>query len=158
MSMPYVAEHCNHSRGRWFPVVEETSNLAHDYTVALRCRMRDTVAIGTYARHEDRPTRTDHRAQLRQRFKRYADEWTAQTAHLSVLSQRVMHPSYQRIIGLGADALPLIIERLSTQPDHWFWALSSISGEDPVRPEDVGRFGVMRDTWIDWGRDRGLVR
>lgn len=159
MSIPYVVEHCNHSRDRWFPVVDETSNLARGYTIALRHRVRDTVALGMYTRHGARfGARTDRRAELRRRFNSYAEEWTAQTAHLSVLSQRIMHPSYQRIIGLGADALPLIIERLSSQPDHWFWALSAISGEDPVRPEDAGRFGAMREAWIGWGRGRGLVR
>lgn len=102
--------------------------------------------------------RADQRANLRQRFDRYADEWRAQTAHTSVVARRIMHPSYQKIIGLGREALPLILDRLSSQPDHWFWALRSISDEDPVRPEDVGRFDAMRDAWIEWGRDRGLLR
>lgn len=101
--------------------------------------------------------KADHRTELRRRFERYADEWRARTAHLSVLSQRVMHPSYQRIIGLGPEALPLIIERLVVQPDHWFQALRSISGEDPARPEDAGRFDAMRKAWIDWGLKRGLL-
>ena len=157
--MPYVVEHCDHTRDRWFPPAEEAPNLVRDYAIALRGRRLDTIAGGSYLRYQARiGARAAPRAELRRLFDSYAEEWTAQTAHLSVLSQRIMHPSYQRIIGLGAEALPLIIERLTTQPDHWFWALSSISGEDPVRPEDAGRFGAMRDTWINWGRGRGLVR
>ncbi|MCY4661001.1 MAG: hypothetical protein OXF93_14475 [Acidobacteria bacterium] len=102
--------------------------------------------------------RTDYAAEARRRFDMYAEEWTAQTSHLSVLSRRVMHPSYQRIIGLGRDALPLILDRLLSRPDHWFWALRSISGEDPVRPEDVGTFDAMRDAWVSWGRRHGLIK
>ena len=157
--MPYVVEHCDHARDKWLPPAEETPNLARDYTIALRGRRLGTTARGSYLRYRTRAAaRIDPQAELRRLFNSYAEEWTTQTAHLSVLSQRIMHPSYQRIIGLGAQALPLIIERLMAHPDHWFWALSSISGEDPVRPEDAGRFGAMRDTWIDWGRGRGLVR
>lgn len=118
---------------------------------AMWMRRRDAAEYVHY------PTRAGDRSELRRCFEKHADEWKTRTAHLSVLSQRIMHPSYQRIIGLGRDALPLIIERLSTHPDHWFWALRSISGEDPVRREDEGRFGAMRDAWIRWGRNRGLI-
>lgn len=118
---------------------------------AMWMRRRDAAEYVHY------PTRAGDRSELRRCFEMHADEWKTRTAHLSVLSQRIMHPSYQRIIGLGRDALPLIIERLSTHPDHWFWALRSISGEDPVRREDEGRFGAMRDAWIRWGRNRGLI-
>lgn len=118
---------------------------------AMWMRRRDAAEYVHY------PTRAGDRSELRRCFEKHADEWKTRTAHLSVLSQRIMHPSYQRIIGLGRDVLPLIIERLSTHPDHWFWALRSISGEDPVRREDEGRFGAMRDAWIRWGRNRGLI-
>lgn len=103
------------------------------------------------------PAGAGSRTELRRRFEEYAEDWKTKTAHLSVLSQRVMHPSYQKIIGLGQDALPLILERLTTHPDHWFWALRSIAGEDPVSREDVGKFAAMRDAWIRWGRNRGLI-
>lgn len=110
------------------------------------------------AEHDDRMTAgAARREALRRRFEEYAEEWSTRTAHLSVLSQRMMHPSYQRIIGLGPDALPLILERLATHPDHWFRALGSIAGEDPVSREDAGNFAAMRDAWIRWGRDRGLI-
>ena len=69
----------------------------------------------------------------------------------------IAHGSYQEIIGLGRDALPLILSRLSTEPNHWFWALRAIAGEDPVPAADAGKFDAMRQTWLQWGRNRGLV-
>ena len=157
--MPYISEHCDHGFRNWLPAAGEVSNLARNYTIALRSRTHDTAASNAYVRDADRITAwSGRRAELRRRFDRYAEEWVAQTAHMSMLSKRILHPSYQRIIGLGSKALPLILNRLVSQPDHWFWALRSISGEDPVRPEDVGRFNAMRDAWIEWGRNRGLVR
>lgn len=158
--MPYVSGHCDHGLSSWFPRREETSNLARNYTIALRSHIRDTTtSSNAYMSYATRPAaRTSRRAEIKKRFERYADDWKFQTAHESVMSRRVFHPSYLRIIGLGQEALPLILHRLSSQPDHWFWALQSISGEDPVRPEDAGRFDAMRDAWIAWGRNRGLVR
>lgn len=157
--MPYVFDRCDHGLSNWFPRTEETSNLARNYSVVLRNRMHDTAAGNAYMSYADRlAARANRRSELEKRFDRYADDWKIQTAHLSILSRRVLHPSYQRIIGLGQEALPLILRRLSSQPDHWFWALQSISRADPVKPEDVGKFAAMRDAWITWGRDRGLVR
>lgn len=155
MPTPYVSGQCGHGPGSWLPPADESSNLARDYAVKLWSRRLDAAE---YVHSPARVTASaGDRSELRRCFEKHADEWKTRTAHLSTLSQRIMHPSYQRIIGLGRDALPLIIERLSTHPDHWFWALRSISGEDPVRREDEGRFGAMRDAWIRWGRNRGLV-
>ena len=91
------------------------------------------------------------------RFNDLAAEWASETAHLSMMSEIVLHRSYQEIIGLGRDVLPLILKRLSVEPNHWFWALRAISGEDPVPPADVGRLDAMRRAWLEWGRRRGLV-
>lgn len=148
-----------------FRIVPLADGYVHDdriATGAARKKSRRRVEEEARAeRKEDaraRAARID-REDLRQRFEKYADEWRSQTAHFSVLSQRIMHPSYQRIIGLGPDVLPLIIKRLLTRPDHWFWALRSIAGEDedPVRREDVGKFAVMRAAWLHWGQARGLI-
>lgn len=151
-----------------FPIVslvDDSSMYVHDdriATGAARKKSRRRVeedARARAAREEDARAARIDQEDLRQRFEKYADEWRAQTAHFSVLSQRIMHPSYQRIIGLGPDVLPLIIKRLLTRPDHWFWALRSIAGEDedPVRREDVGKFAVMRAAWLHWGQRRGLI-
>ena len=91
------------------------------------------------------------------RFNDLAEQWTSETAHQSMMSKIVLHRSYQEIIGLGRDVLPLILKRLSVEPNHWFWALRAISGEDPVPTADVGRFDAMRRAWLQWGRRRGLM-
>lgn len=159
MSIAYVSDHCDHGVSDWQPRTHEVSNFARNYTIMLQNRMRETTASNAYMNYTTRlAARANRRAELKRLFDRYADDWKTQTAHVSVLSRRVLHSSYQRIIGLGQEALPLILHQLSSQPDHWFWALQSISGEDPVRPEDIGKFDAMRNAWIIWGRDRGLVR
>jgi hypothetical protein len=66
-----------------------------------------------------------------------------------------MHPAYQRIIGLGTAAVPLILAELEKDLDQWFWALKAITGEDPVPPESRGKMREMADAWLNWGRKKG---
>jgi hypothetical protein len=92
---------------------------------------------------------------LRRTFDELADTWEAETAFVSVVMKKVLHPSYQRIIGLGPAAVPLILERLEQRPQHWFWALEAITGDDPADGADSTLSAT--DAWLDWGRERGLV-
>jgi hypothetical protein len=90
-------------------------------------------------------------------FQPLAEAWRAETAHLSSISAKVSHPAYLRIIALGEGVIPLILNRLQTEPAYWFAALRSLTGHDPVRPQDSGNFRAMRDAWLDWGRGQGLI-
>ncbi len=92
-----------------------------------------------------------------QRFRGLVDVWRRECAVLSSTTQKAIHPAYQQIIGMGRDALPLILRELEETPDHWFWALKAISGEDPVPPEGVGKTPEMTESWLHWGRERGYL-
>lgn len=91
------------------------------------------------------------------RFQELADTWLKDSAHLSSTNKMAMLWSYQEIIGLGPDAVPLILERLRKEPDHWFWALRAITGANPVSPEHVGRVEDMARDWIRWGEENGML-
>jgi hypothetical protein len=90
-------------------------------------------------------------------FNELVDEWREGTRLSSSLTDTFLHPAYQRIIGMGREAIPLILGELQQRPAHWFWALSAITGEDPVAPEDAGRLGRMSEAWLEWGRQRGHI-
>ncbi len=90
--------------------------------------------------------------ELEARFRRLADEWRRETGHYSLTFKRAMHPAYQQIIGMGKDALPLILRDLQERPTgHWFWALRAISGEDPARLEEDIDSAIH--AWVRWGRE-----
>ncbi len=93
--------------------------------------------------------------ETRAKFDRLAAEWRSAVRYVSSLSQMVTHPAYQRIIGMGAVAIPLMLERLRREPEHWFWALKSIAGEDPVPEECRGDLEAMSRSWLSWGRQHG---
>jgi hypothetical protein len=102
----------------------------------------------------DEPT---NKLRLRRTFSTLKKQWKSDTKYLSSSTDMVLHPSYQRIIGLGPDVIPIILEEMISDPDHWFWALEALTGENPVLPENVGRVGSMTDAWVKWGKEKKLI-
>ena len=94
---------------------------------------------------------------LHEKFKRLAGRWRQETLFQSSAHQMATHPSYQEIIGIGRDAVPLLLQELERSPDHWFWALRSITGIDPVPPKVRGNVRAMADAWLEWGRLEGHI-
>ena len=95
------------------------------------------------------------KVELEAEFKKFAEEWRLETGMLSLVTQKSMHQAYQRIIGMGQPVIPLILRDLEQKPDHWFWALRAITGDNPVKPEQRGRMKQMAQAWIQWGKEHG---
>ena len=100
----------------------------------------------------------DEDAAVAEEFRYHANKWIAETAHVSSTEDAAMHSSYQRIIGLGSRALPFIFAEVQTSPRRWFWALRSITGENPAGPELAGNVSKIAEAWLEWGKTRGWVR
>jgi hypothetical protein len=98
-----------------------------------------------------------NRPTLQEQFESLADRWKADVGLLSSTTAMTSHPAYRAIIELGVAALPLLLRDLERSWAHWFEALQSISGEDPVPREHRGDIAAMRADWLAWGRQRGLI-
>ncbi|MCI0461252.1 MAG: hypothetical protein L0Z62_30255 [Gemmataceae bacterium] len=94
---------------------------------------------------------------VRERFRRLASEWKEKSRYMSNTAQMAMLHSYQRIIGMGLSAVPLILEEMQREPDQWFWALEAITEETPVPHEAAGDVTRMTQAWIEWGRKNGYL-
>jgi hypothetical protein len=93
-----------------------------------------------------------------QRFNRLAKSWKSETELVSKVSRKLMHPAYQRIIGMGEPAIPLILKDLAENgPDDWFWALTAITDENPINEEIAGNMFAMTEAWLQWGRGAGYL-
>jgi hypothetical protein len=99
--------------------------------------------------------RTD--PEIANRFQELLKAWKRETVFLSSTTQRAMHPAYQGIIGLGPRVVPLLLAELKREPCDLFWALSAITGEDPVAAEDRGKLPKMAQAWLAWGDEKGVV-
>jgi hypothetical protein len=95
--------------------------------------------------------------QLKREFEMHAVKWYEETMYISSAVELVLHSSYQRIIGMGPAVLPLIFRDLKENERDWFWALSSITGTDPVAPEDAGNVPRMRAAWLSWGKQHEYI-
>jgi hypothetical protein len=90
-------------------------------------------------------------------FRTLAAEWRAATRFASAPSAAAEHPAYRAVVGLGPEAVPLILAALAEAPDPWFAALRELTGDDPVPPADRGRPATAAGRWVAWGRARGLA-
>ena len=95
-------------------------------------------------------------ARLARNFQDLLEAWRRETWFLPHIQQRVLHPAYQRIIGMGWGVVPLILRELEQRPDHLLWALQAITGDDPAGHTRDLKAGVA--AWLQWGRERGLSK
>jgi len=97
-------------------------------------------------------------AAAEQRFRKLAKAWKSETELFSKLTKRILHPAYQKIIGMGEPAVPLILQALSENgPDDWFWALTAITDENPITEDMAGNMAAMTEAWLQWGRGAGYL-
>jgi hypothetical protein len=93
------------------------------------------------------------------RFRKLAKAWKSETELVSKVTKRILHPAYQKIIGMGESAIPLILKDLSVNgPDDWFWALTAITDENPITQKIAGNMTAMTEAWLQWGRNAGYLK
>lgn len=91
------------------------------------------------------------------KFQQLVKQWQTERGAMSSITEAVLCPAYQRIVGMGESALPFIVAQLRSEgdePDQWFWALKAITGADPVRPEDRGNYPRMSAAWLEWASNQ----
>ena len=90
------------------------------------------------------------------RFRELTRAWKAGAQFTSSMTELMMHPAYQQVIGMGPVALPHLIRALRERPDFWFWALQAITGETPLPNPAEHTFQENVDAWLEWGRKHGF--
>ena len=91
-------------------------------------------------------------------FRQSVEQWKRATGHFSSITRMLAHPTYLRIIGLAThttrdEVVRLLLGELRNEPNHWFAALTAITGSDPVKPEHD--FNQSVEDWLNWGRQKG---
>ena len=91
-------------------------------------------------------------------FERLSSGWRADRPRGADVAQMVEHPAYKRIVDLGPAAIPLILRELDREVDHWFSALHTLTGADPVPEDDKGDLRAMAEAWLNWGKSKGHIQ
>ena len=91
--------------------------------------------------------------EVRERFDTLTQEWEREAFHVASPTQAAMHPAYQRIIGLGLQAVPLLLDSLRSTKRSWFWALAAITHENPA--QGLESASEATSAWLAWGQEQG---
>lgn len=59
-------------------------------------------------------------------FDWYLEQWQNDTRFLSSVKAITEHPSFIRIVNMGGNAVPFIIEEIEHKPSNLVWALNAI--------------------------------
>ena len=98
---------------------------------------------------------TSGETNLKEYFGFLVSKWKKETNHYSSISQITKHPAYKEILGLGENAIPLILAEIKREPCHLFNALTFLTGANPVRLDQRGKVKEMVKAWSDWGQYQG---
>jgi hypothetical protein len=158
-AMPQARQMCGNYA--WFPFI--SNDYAYARARATLPKKHRTVERGyEVAKHfaETIASARKETTDLESLFRENVDKWKRETGHLSSLTRALTHPSYLRIIGLsrvstGYELERLLLQELASEPDHWFAALSAITGIDPVKETDS--FDKSVEAWVSWGRNAGII-
>ena len=90
-------------------------------------------------------------------FWQLAAQWHDETGMYSIARQKVGHPAYLRIIGLGPRTIPLILHDLAATSGWWFDALKALTGVNPAAAIDQSKPIEMRQVWLEWAKSEGIA-
>ena len=90
-------------------------------------------------------------------FGHLVSEWKSGRRRGADVARMIKHPAYERIIGMGEPAIPLILKELDREVDHWFPALREITGFSPIPEESKGNLAKMAQAWLDWGKREAYI-
>lgn len=102
-------------------------------------------------------TRRQTKKVIEKQFNVLAEKWYSETLYSSGYLDKILHPAYQRIIGLGKSAIPFILNELKDHPGEWFWALRALTGEDPTNAAMKGKKDEIAKAWLNWGKKNGYL-
>jgi hypothetical protein len=106
--------------------------------------------------NEEIKSQASEKADLERTFNSFAQKWKRETEAYSLTYRRYAHPSYQAILALGMDVVPLILRELQQRPDRWFEALKAFNHNKDEAP-NAKTFDETVSCWIKWGIQNNLI-
>ena len=94
---------------------------------------------------------------FRERFARLMKTWRNETGLYSVDTKKITHPAYLMIIGMGRQAIPMILADLQQRGGHWYQALEAILGYNPIQMSSPVGLSELKERWLAWGRQEGYL-
>lgn len=93
--------------------------------------------------------------QLATEFDCHATAWEG--AAFLTMAEMFADEDYQRIIEMGPQVVPLILQRLRTHPNWWFPALIELTGVDLTAGQSKGKLLEETRLWLLWAEKQGYL-
>ena len=85
------------------------------------------------------------------KFHRMVAEWRIETAYTSLARDKIDHPAFKKIVGIGPIAIPWILTEIRHRPDFLVLALHQIHKyENPVPASARGTLNEIVNAWLSW--------
>jgi hypothetical protein len=123
--------------------------LERGYEVA--CHFAQAIKI----RRRDESTGNLSGPTVEQEFRQHADLWWQETRVLSSIQAKIFNQHYQRIIGMGQAALPLIFSELRDRGGQWYWALECIVRDNPAAGAET--LPEAKRMWLEYARKHNYL-
>jgi len=94
---------------------------------------------------------------LEEKFQKLKKRWIKETMFMSSTTDIVYNKHYQSIIKMGEKVVPIILKDMKDEPNWWFWALASITEEDPTTVDICGDLQKLTQVWLKWGEQNGYL-
>lgn len=91
-------------------------------------------------------------------FRSAVAEWTCGKGPTSSSTKLVAHPAFRRIVAMGTEAVPYLLQELKREPSLLVVALREITAENPVPRESSGKISDAAKAWVAWEEKNGLLR
>lgn len=136
------------------PLAIISHSLLEAITDPLKEAARFIASAFSQSKQRELPLSETPRERDLKRFHRLRVEWENETGHLSFLEQRIKHPAFLKIIGMGEKAIPYLINDLRQRKHrrYWLFVLNQIVDEsnNPTQRSDKGNLEALSQLWIDW--------
>jgi hypothetical protein len=83
-------------------------------------------------------------------FNQFYEEWNKEIKYQSSTDVMLESDYFKKIVALGKEVVPYIIEILKKTPSFLIIALLQITGENPVKPAHCGKIKEMTRDWMEW--------
>ena len=90
---------------------------------------------------------------LAEEFAYHASAW--EDAFFLTMQEMFADEDYQRIIEMGPQVVPLILQRLQARPNWWFPALIRLPGVDLMAGQARGNLAEETKAWLEWAEQQG---
>jgi hypothetical protein len=94
---------------------------------------------------------------LQLHFEKLKAKWLSDTRLNSNSYLSTQHPAYLKILSFGQHIVPFLIRDLRDNKIHWFLALSTLTGVNPIQEQHAGKIDDMIADWLRWGEQNGMI-